>query len=195
MIHRRGTGVVRGVPRKWVRLCAAERTPAASRLSLPWCGSRGGGDQAPGQGGACVLGVNAALHAVAAFWAAAKTSRADVVPATCSVPSTPRPIHPAFTASNISSAGLLQQPFGGSPKSNPIQPAADLGSYNRRAAGSILGVSFVHLSGYTPSPCSIRECAPQCRGDRECLARRTDPLRKSRPRRIARSHEPTFDIR
>ena len=31
--------------------------------------------------------------------------RADVVPATCSVPSTPRAIHPALTASNISSAG------------------------------------------------------------------------------------------
>jgi hypothetical protein len=45
------------------------------------------------------------VHAVTAFWAAAKTSRADVVPATCSVPSTPRSIHPAFTASNISSAG------------------------------------------------------------------------------------------
>jgi hypothetical protein len=51
------------------------------------------------------IGVNAAVHAVAAFWAPAKTSRADVVPATCSVPSTPRSIHPAFTASNISSAG------------------------------------------------------------------------------------------
>jgi hypothetical protein len=43
--------------------------------------------------------------------AAAKTSRADVVPATCSVPSTPRSIHPAFTASNISSAGPVW-PFG-----------------------------------------------------------------------------------
>jgi hypothetical protein len=40
---------------------------------------------------------------VAAFCAASNTSRADVVPATCSVPSTPRSIHPAFTASNISS--------------------------------------------------------------------------------------------
>src|SRR5581483_6742811 len=40
-----------------------------------------------------------------AFWAAAKTSRADVVPDTCSAPSTPSSIHPAFTASNISSAG------------------------------------------------------------------------------------------
>src|ERR1700722_1924362 len=35
------------------------------------------------------IGVNVAVHAVTAFWAAAKTSRADVVPATCSVPSTP----------------------------------------------------------------------------------------------------------
>ena len=33
------------------------------------------------------------VHAVTAFWAAAKTSRADVVPATCSVSSTPRSIH------------------------------------------------------------------------------------------------------
>src|ERR1700730_10362276 len=56
-------------------------------------------------------GVNVAVHAVTAFWAAAKTSRADVVPATCSVPSTPRSIHPAFTASNISSAGPVW-PFG-----------------------------------------------------------------------------------
>ena len=32
------------------------------------------------------IGVNVAVHAVTAFWAAAKTSRADVVPATCSVP-------------------------------------------------------------------------------------------------------------
>src|ERR1700726_4622670 len=51
------------------------------------------------------IGVNVAVHAVTAFWAAAKTSRADVVPATCSAPSTPRSIHPALTASNISSAG------------------------------------------------------------------------------------------
>src|SRR6202041_1858031 len=57
------------------------------------------------------IGVNVAVHAVTALWAAAKTSRADVVPATCSVPSTPRSIHPAFTASNISSAGPVR-PFG-----------------------------------------------------------------------------------
>src|SRR6202041_1461285 len=47
------------------------------------------------------IGVNVAVHAVTALWAAAKTSRADVVPATYSVPSTPRSIHPTFTASNI----------------------------------------------------------------------------------------------
>jgi hypothetical protein len=44
-------------------------------------------------------------YAFAAFCAASNTSRADVMPATCSVPPTPRSIHPAFTASNISSAG------------------------------------------------------------------------------------------
>jgi hypothetical protein len=33
---------------------------------------------------------------VAAFWAAAKTLRGDVVPATCSAPSTPRAIQPAL---------------------------------------------------------------------------------------------------
>src|ERR1700727_3051798 len=38
------------------------------------------------------------IYALAAFRAASNTSRADVVPATCSVPSTPRFIHPAFTA-------------------------------------------------------------------------------------------------
>jgi len=43
--------------------------------------------------------------------AASNTSRADVVPATCSVSSAPRSIHPAFTASNISSAGPVW-PFG-----------------------------------------------------------------------------------
>ena len=37
-------------------------------------------------------------YALAAFCAASNTSRADVVAATCSVPSTPRSIHPAFTA-------------------------------------------------------------------------------------------------
>jgi hypothetical protein len=60
-------------------------------LDLPWCercGSRRHG-----------------------FRAAVKTSLADVVPATCSVLSTPRSIHPAFTASNISSAGPVW-PFG-----------------------------------------------------------------------------------
>ena len=54
-----------------------------------------------------LIGVNVAVHAVTAFWAAAKTSCADVEPATCSVPSTPRSIHPAFTASYISSAGAV----------------------------------------------------------------------------------------
>jgi Phosphate-selective porin O and P. len=37
-------------------------------------------------------------YALAAFCAAAKTSRADVVPATCSVPSTPRSIQTVHTA-------------------------------------------------------------------------------------------------
>ena len=37
-------------------------------------------------------------YALAAFCAASNTSRADVVPATCSVPSAPMSIHPAFTA-------------------------------------------------------------------------------------------------
>ncbi|MGZ2405829.1 LysR substrate-binding domain-containing protein [Rhizobium ruizarguesonis] len=50
-------------------------------------------------------------YALAAFRAASNTSRADLVPATCSVPLTPRSIHPAFTASYISSAGPLW-PFG-----------------------------------------------------------------------------------
>ena len=50
-------------------------------------------------------------YALTAFCAAANTSRADVVPATCSVPVIPRSIHPALTLSNISSAGPVW-PFG-----------------------------------------------------------------------------------
>ena len=78
---------MRGLSRKWVRLCAAERTPPASRSPCRGTGSRRGrsGHAAVVP---CVLGVNAAVHALTAFWAAAKTSRADVVPARCFVPST-----------------------------------------------------------------------------------------------------------
>ena len=50
-------------------------------------------------------------RASAPFCASANTSRADVVPATCSVPVIPRSIHPEFTASNISSAAPVW-PFG-----------------------------------------------------------------------------------
>jgi len=57
------------------------------------------------------IGVNFAFHVATAFWAAAKTSRADVVPATCFVPSTPSAVHPVFTASNIGRAGPVR-PFG-----------------------------------------------------------------------------------
>src|ERR1700722_17337194 len=50
-------------------------------------------------------------YVVAAFWTAAKTSRGSVVPATCSVPATPRSIQPALMASNIASADPVW-PFG-----------------------------------------------------------------------------------
>ena len=50
-------------------------------------------------------------YALTACCATANTSRADVVPATCSVPVIPRSIHPALTLSNISSAGPVW-PFG-----------------------------------------------------------------------------------
>ena len=126
---------MRGLSRKWVRLCAAERTPAASRLSLPRCRFAAGAIRPPAAVVPCVLGVNAAVYAVTAFWAAAKTSRADVVPATCSVPSTPRSIHPAFTASNISSAGPVW-PFGMPNCSNAsAHPARGTAKASRRASG------------------------------------------------------------
>src|SRR5690349_11714927 len=63
-------------------------------------------------------------YAFAAFRAASNTSRAEVVPATCSVPAMPRSIQPAFTASNISSAGP-ERPFGMPNCSNASGPIRD----------------------------------------------------------------------
>jgi hypothetical protein len=106
------------------RIFAHGVEPGRARFRLPplhplpgcaFCGHSRRAPVAPKQEPSCsisiFIGVNVAVHAVTAFWAAAKTSRADVVPAMCSVPSTPRSIHPAFTASNISSAGPVW-PFG-----------------------------------------------------------------------------------
>ena len=74
-------------------------------------------------------------YALAAVCAASNTSRADVLPATCSVPSTPRSIHPAFTASNISSAGPVR-PCGMPNCSNAdAHPARGTERLSRRGSG------------------------------------------------------------
>jgi hypothetical protein len=48
------------------------------------------------------IGVNVAVQAVTAFWAAAKTSRADAVPATCSVRLRRTPLDGQVALSDIS---------------------------------------------------------------------------------------------
>jgi hypothetical protein len=95
-----------------------------------------------------------------AFCAAANTSRADVVPAMCSVPAIPRSIHPALTLSYISSAGPVW-PFGMPIRSNasahPARGTAKAFTSSLRTSPNCPATS----SALTIEPSSMTRCAHQ----------------------------------